>query len=106
MIKIIGLMAAFLTTSSFLPQAIKTIKTKDTSGISFFMYLLFTTGVLLWLIYGAVIKDFPVFIANLITLIFALVIFVCKVINMKKGKVTFLKDFTAKSARHLASAHI
>lgn len=85
MIKIIGLVAAFLTTASFLPQAVKTIKTKDTSGISFFMYLLFTSGVFLWLIYGMLIKDFPIFIANLITIIFALVIFICKVINMKKG---------------------
>ena len=48
----IGYVAAFCTTVSFLPQAIKTIQTKDTSGISLYMYALFTVGTLFWLIYG------------------------------------------------------
>jgi MtN3 and saliva related transmembrane protein len=43
--KILGILAAILTTSSFIPQALKTIKTKDTSSMSFGMYSMFTLGV-------------------------------------------------------------
>lgn len=68
---IIGNIAALLTTISFLPQAIKTIKTKDTGGLSFPMYLLFVTGVSLWLIYGALNNQMPIIIGNLVTLILA-----------------------------------
>lgn len=68
---IIGNIAALLTTISFLPQAIKTIKTKDTGGLSFPMYLLFVTGVSLWLIYGTLNNQMPIIIGNLVTLILA-----------------------------------
>jgi MtN3 and saliva related transmembrane protein len=71
---IIGLSAAFGTTVSFLPQAIKTIQTKDTSGISLYMYALFTLGTLLWLIYGLMSHSLPVTIANAVTFLFASVI--------------------------------
>lgn len=71
MIEIIGLVAAFLTTISFLPQVIKTIKTKDTSSISLLMYSLFTSGVFLWMIYGILLENIVITSANLITLIFA-----------------------------------
>ena len=50
--EIIGLVAAFITTASFLPQVFKTYKTKDTSGLSLTMYLTFFVGIVLWLIYG------------------------------------------------------
>jgi MtN3 and saliva related transmembrane protein len=73
-VTVIGLLAAFGTTVSFLPQAIKTIQTKDTSGISLYMYALFTAGTLLWLIYGLMSHSLPVTIANAITLIFACII--------------------------------
>jgi MtN3 and saliva related transmembrane protein len=75
---IIGYLAAFGTTVSFLPQAIKTIQTKDTSGISLYMYALFTLGTLLWLIYGIMSGSLPVAIANAITLIFASIILAYK----------------------------
>ncbi len=78
-IAIIGYCAAFGTTISFLPQAIKTIQTKDTSGISLPMYALFTAGTLLWLIYGIIANSLPVAIANAITLIFASIILVYKI---------------------------
>ncbi|MGZ3763411.1 MAG: SemiSWEET transporter [Mucilaginibacter sp.] len=77
-IKDIGLVAAFCTTASFLPQAIKTIQTKDTSGISLSMYALFTIGTLFWLIYGLMLPSLPVAIANSITLIFACIILIYK----------------------------
>lgn len=47
-VTLIGYFAAFGTTVSFLPQAVKTIQTKDTSGISLPMYCFFTAGTLLW----------------------------------------------------------
>ena len=73
---IIGLLAAVSTTSSFLPQAIKTIRTKKTSGISAGMYSIFSFGTLLWFIYGIMGIDWPIIIANGITLIFACIILV------------------------------
>lgn len=85
---IIGNIAAILTTSSFLPQAIKTIKTKDTDSLSFPMYLLFVSGVLLWLIYGMLNQQMPIIVGNLITLILAGIIlsFMIKQTITKKNK--------------------
>jgi len=77
-ITIIGMAAAVFTTISFLPQAIKVIKTKNTSDLSLVMYMSFTTGVLLWLIYGYLLNDLPILIANSITLIFAVTILIMK----------------------------
>jgi MtN3 and saliva related transmembrane protein len=79
LIDIIGLLAAFSTTVSFLPQAVKTIRTKNTSGISMSMYAVFTTGTLLWLIYGIMLPSFPVALANGVTFILASIILVYKV---------------------------
>jgi len=76
---IIGYLAAFGTTISFLPQAVKTIQTKDTSGISLGMYALFTTGTLLWLVYGIMSGSLPVAVANSITFIFASIILIYKI---------------------------
>jgi len=79
LVAIIGYLAAFGTTASFLPQAVKTIQTKDTSGISLPMYILFTVGTLLWLIYGIMSPSLPVAVANAITLIFATTILIYKI---------------------------
>lgn len=70
----VGLAAAFCTTFSFLPQAIKTIRTKDTASISLSMYALFTFGTLLWFIYGLWSSNLPVYVANGVTLVFAMII--------------------------------
>ena len=78
-INIIGLTAAFCTTVSFLPQAIKTIQTKDTSGISLYMYALFTAGTFFWLIYGLLSHSLPVTLANAVTFLFASIILVYKI---------------------------
>ncbi len=74
-----GLVAALLTTSSFLPQAIKTIRTKDTSSISLFMYILFALGTLMWFVYGITSHNFPISLANGITLILAGIILYFKI---------------------------
>jgi len=78
-VTITGLAAAFCTTASFLPQAIKTIQTKNTSGISLSMYSLFAFGTLLWLSYGILDNNLPVTIANGITLVFSVIILVYKI---------------------------
>lgn len=78
-INFIGLMAATGTTISFVPQAIKTIRTKDTSAISLPMYILFTLGTVLWLIYGIIDNAPPVAIGNFVTLVFASIILAFKI---------------------------
>jgi len=76
---IIGLIAAVCTTASFLPQAIQTIKTKDTKGISLSMYTLFTVGTILWLVYGILSTSYPIIVANIVTVILALIILTYKI---------------------------
>lgn len=70
-ITIIGLMAGSLTTISFLPQAIKTWRSKSAKDISLAMFLCFCLGVVLWIIYGLFIMDIPVLVTNIVTLILA-----------------------------------
>ena len=78
-IKYIGFFAAFCTTIAFLPQAIKVYKSKSTKDISLSMFLIFTIGVLSWLIYGLIISDLPVILANAITLILSSIILFYKI---------------------------
>ncbi len=68
MTDMIGLVAALLTTISFLPQTLLVLRTGRTDGISLSMYALFTTGVAGWLIYGVLVGSLPVILANAITL--------------------------------------
>ena len=77
----IGYAAAILTTVSFLPQAIMTIKTRDTESLSLGMYGSFTLGVLLWLVYGFCIENKVIIYANSITLILASIILSVKIYN-------------------------
>ena len=74
----IGFFAAFCTTIAFLPQAIKVYKTKSTKDISLYMFLIFTIGVLSWFIYGLIINDWPVILANAVTLFLSFFILVYK----------------------------
>ena len=63
----IGLIAAVLTTASFVPQAWHCFKTRDVSGVSLSMYSVFTVGIALWLMYGILLQSWPLIIANGIT---------------------------------------
>ncbi|MBI2624970.1 MAG: SemiSWEET transporter [Candidatus Nealsonbacteria bacterium] len=78
-ITLLGFLAAILTTSSFVPQVIKTVKTKTTKDISLPMYAIITAGSLLWLIYGLMIKNLPIMIANLISLCLIITVLVFKI---------------------------
>ncbi len=75
----IGYIAATMTTVAFVPQAWKTWKTRSASGVSLRMYLIFTTGVAMWLAYGLMIEAWPVIAANVVTLVLALFILVMRV---------------------------
>jgi len=68
---LLGYLAACCTTCAFLPQVWQTWKTRDTRAISLPMYLVFIAGVVLWLIYGLQLGNWPMTIANIITLILA-----------------------------------
>jgi MtN3 and saliva related transmembrane protein len=76
----LGFIAAACTTASFLPQVIKTIKTKHTKDISLGMYSLITVGIILWFVYGLIRKDPPVIIANAVGFIATSVILIYKFI--------------------------
>jgi MtN3 and saliva related transmembrane protein len=68
-----------LTTLAFIPQAVHSYKTRDLSGISLPMYSAFTLGVALWLAYGVLKQDWPIIIANVITLGLSLLILLLKI---------------------------
>lgn len=78
----IGYLAACCTTFSFIPQVLHILRTRDTRAISLGMYSLFTFGVAMWLIYGIVINNLPMIIANGITLLLACFILAYKLYQM------------------------
>ena len=78
MANLIGLVAGTLTTVAFLPQVIRTWRTRRADDISLGMLLLFTTGVALWEIYGIAIGAAPVIAANAVTVVLALAMVVLK----------------------------
>lgn len=77
-VSLLGYLAALCTTISYLPQAIKTIKTRQTKDLSLGMYFLVSIGLLLWFAYGIFIKDLPMILANGITMLFTVTILVLK----------------------------
>lgn len=83
LITLLGLVAATCTTLSFLPQALKIIKTKETGGISLMMYVLLECGLFLWLVYGILIKNLPLMLANGVALLFSSIVLILKI---KYGK--------------------
>ncbi len=70
----IGTLAAICTTIAFIPQALLVLKRRETRDISLAMYIVFNTGLALWLAYGVAIASWPIIIANIITLCLALAI--------------------------------
>ena len=67
---VLGLVAGTLTTLSFLPQLLKAWKSRSTHDISFGMLALFSAGLVLWIVYGLIVADVPVIMANSVTLVF------------------------------------
>ena len=81
MINLLGYIAGTLTTLAFLPQALKAFRTKSTKDISLAMWLLLCTGVICWLIYGILIGEGPVIVANAVTLILVGAVLLLKLIH-------------------------
>ena len=78
-VEIFGYIAAILTTAAFLPQLIKTLKTKKAEDVSLITLIMFIVGVLCWIIYGYKISSIPILLANLITLLLNLLILISKI---------------------------
>jgi len=80
----VGFAAAILTTAAFLPQVYKTWKTKDVSGLSLPMLLIFFVGIVLWLIYGLLIHSPSMIFANSITVVSSFLLLYFKVKHRKE----------------------
>jgi len=78
-ITLVGLLAATFTTISYFPQVMKTLKTGHTKDISLLMYVILTAGLFLWFVYGLLLVDLPIIIANAITFLLALLILILKI---------------------------
>ena len=83
-IEFFGYFAAILTTAAFLPQLIKTLKTKKAEDVSLITLIMFICGVVSWIIYGYKISSSPILLANIITFILNLLILISKIYYSKK----------------------
>ncbi|KOO04820.1 SemiSWEET transporter [Vibrio nereis] len=85
-ITILGYIAALCTTCSFVPQVLYILKTRDTASISLAMYSCFVFGVFLWFVYGIAVLDWPVIIANAMTLLLSSIILSLKVRDVMRER--------------------
>lgn len=84
--EIIGTVAAMCTTVSFVPQLVRVLRRKSAADISLGMFLFFSLGVFLWLIYGIRIHSLPVMEANAITLLLSVAILILKLHYDRQGR--------------------
>jgi MtN3 and saliva related transmembrane protein len=77
-LNVLGFVAGVLTTAAFIPQVLKIWRTRAARDISLGMYLVFTSGVALWLVYGIALGSLPIIVANVCTLALALAILLMK----------------------------
>ena len=68
--EIVGYLSGVCTTLAFLPQAIKSITTKNVSGLSLYMYIIYCMGLVCWILYGVYLHSFQIMLFNSITLVF------------------------------------
>jgi MtN3 and saliva related transmembrane protein len=86
--EVIGYCAAGLTTLAFIPQALKSWRSRNLSSISLGMYSLFTLGVGLWLLYGLLLGSLPIILANAITLCLSGMVLTLKLQTLHKPQDT------------------
>ena len=84
MIKALGLLAGFLTTASFLPQVIKSLKTKHMDDFNIWFLILMIVGLALWTVYGFIIHQLPIIIANIATISLNLILLALKIKYQKQ----------------------
>jgi MtN3 and saliva related transmembrane protein len=77
-ITLIGILAGSLTTIAFLPQVLKTWRSRSAADLSTGMLLLFSGGLILWLVYGIAIRALPIILANAVTLLLTFAILLMK----------------------------
>jgi MtN3 and saliva related transmembrane protein len=77
----VGSLAGFLTTASFLPQVIKTWRSRSTRDISLTMWLMFSVGVALWVFFGFLAESWPIVVTNAVTLVLAVMVLWLKIAN-------------------------
>ena len=83
-LEIIGVIAAVLTTSGFVPQVYKSFKTKNVRGISITMYVVLLIGMMFWLYYGILIESFSIKLANIISGILVIFLIVLRILYRNK----------------------
>ena len=86
LISVIGVLAAIVSTINQLPQAFKTIRSKDTHSLSLWMYIMVWIATSLWLLYGILLKDFPLILSNSISILPITYILGTKIRNTVNGK--------------------
>ena len=74
----LGFLAGLLTTISFLPQVVKTWKSRSASDLSLGMFFVFSVGVICWLVYGLLLQEMPMILWNAVTLVLVLIILIMK----------------------------
>ena len=74
----IGLVAGLLTTTAFIPQVLKIYRSKSGKDISARMFSLFSAGIVLWLVYGILLRSLPLILSNAVTLVLSLTIIALK----------------------------
>ncbi len=86
-VEIIGLFAAFFTTIAFIPQALQVYKTNKTKDLSLLTFVIFTSGLICWLLYGILLKALPIILANTLTLLMSFYILYKKIKNERNKDV-------------------
>lgn len=86
LLSVVGALAAIVSTINQLPQAFKTIRSKDTHSLSLWMYIMFWIATSLWLLYGILKKDFPLILSNSISILPISYILGTKIRNTLNGK--------------------
>ncbi|GFK95368.1 Sugar transporter SemiSWEET [Fundidesulfovibrio magnetotacticus] len=81
----VGVTAGTLTTASFAPQVVRTFRSRSVRDISLRMYLLMSTGIALWVVYGVMIASFSVIVANAVSLMLTVSILVMKVVFSRQA---------------------
>jgi MtN3 and saliva related transmembrane protein len=85
-VDLLGTLAGLFTTAAFVPQVIKTWRSRSAEDISLVMYSLFSAGVLLWLLYGIALRSLPIVAANGVTLVLALSVLALKLYYMRRRR--------------------
>lgn len=82
--EMVGYISGTCTTLAFLPQAIKSIRTKNVSGLSLYMYIIYCLGLVFWILYGVYLNSFQIILFNIITLVFNGIILYMIIKNKRK----------------------